>query len=238
MTRAGSLEVAGIMADGFAPRQDHGPERLAAWSALGGLLTMLTVVALSVRFALGQRASGDTMLGALGSSVAIAAPFVAALASFLVREREVRRAIWAACGLLSLILGGLTIFSGVGWLIGAAGVGLLSAWWQTRDRAGDLASARGVIVTVWKLIWFGSALAALWLHETPVCWEVSANGTGRSAENVTTICSSDITDDVEGVLALAGVAIGFAGMAFIRGVSAGDGKRRFAPLNLQRLTLF
>jgi hypothetical protein len=219
------------MADGPARRQDHDPDRLAAWSAIGGLVATMMVVALSGRFALGQRASGDTTLGALGSAVAFAAPFVAALVSFFVRDRDVRRAVWAACGLVALILGGLTIFGGVGWLFGAAGVGLLSAWWKTRNPDGDLASVRGVVVTVWMLFWFVGALAGSWLRETPVCWDASDNGSGRSAKNMTTICSSDVTDNVEGTLALAGVAIGFSGVVFARGVSSGDGKRRFAPLD-------
>jgi hypothetical protein len=205
------------MAGRPAPRQDHGPERLAAWSAIAGLLTMVVVIMLSERLSSGQRASGDTALGALGSSFALAAPFVVALASLFVRDVEVRRAVWVASGLLALFLGGLTIFSGVGWLFGAAGIGLLSAWWQTRDRSGSLASWRGVALTVWLIVWFGGALAASWLRETPLCWDASANGSGRSAENTTTMCSSDITDDVEGVLALAGVAVGFAGMAFTGG---------------------
>jgi hypothetical protein len=81
------------------------------------------------------------------------------------------------------------------------------------------------------LFWFVGALAGSWLRETPVCWDASDNGSGRSAKNMTTICSSDVTDNVEGVLALAGVAIGFSGVVFARGVSSGDGKRRFAPLD-------
>lgn len=218
------------MADRPAPRQDHGPERLAAWSAIGGLLTMVVVIVLSERLSPGQRPSGDTTLGALGSSVALAAPFVAALASLFVQEVEARRAVWLAGGLLALILGGLTIFGGVGWLVGAAGVGLLSAWWQTRNRSGSLASWWGVALAVWLLVCFGGALAALWLRETPVCWDASATGSGRASESITTICSSDITDDVEGGLALAGVAIGFAGMAFNKRVAAGDGRQGFSPL--------
>ncbi len=78
------------MAGRPAPRQDLGPERQAAWSAIAGLLTMVVVIVLSERLSSGQRASGDTALGALGASVALAAPFLAALATLFVRDVEVR----------------------------------------------------------------------------------------------------------------------------------------------------
>lgn len=196
-------------------------DRRVVWSAAGGLLTALLVVAITGRLTLDEQANSDTTLGALGLSAAFMAPFVASFASFLVRDVKIRRAVWLAGGVLALILGGLTIFSGVGWLFGAAGAGLLSAWWQSRGGVALLGPPRAVALIAWLILCLCGALGVLWLRQTPVCRDAIAHGPNQAMESITTTCNSDITDDAEGLLALGGIAIGFTGMAVIvRGGSA------------------
>jgi hypothetical protein len=211
------------MASTPVPRHDIEPGHIAAWSAVVGLLTVLLIGALSGRLLLDERAGGTTVFGALGFIVAFMAPFVATLASFLARTTELRRSIWLVSGALALVLGGLTIFSGVGLLLGAVGVGLISAWWLAKGQAGIFGSARSIALAGWLLLWLGGALAALWLHETPVCWNSGANSSGWVAARLPNDCWSDIIDDTEGVLALVGVAMGLAGMALIVRNGSADG---------------
>src|SRR5688500_14641545 len=205
------------MASAPRPRDEHAAGRIASSSAIGGFLAALALTALSGRLALNERAGGATVLGALGISVAILAPFVASLASFLTRGQELRRSVWLASGVLALCLGGITIFSGFGLVFGMVGVGLISAWWFTKSRAGLLGRARSIALTGWLLLWLGGALPVLWLRETPVCWNSTATGSGweTEASPPSSACMSDIVDNTEGPLALVCVVIGLAGMTLI-----------------------
>ena len=199
------------------PHDDHGATRIAAWSALGGLLAGLAVPAISGRLALDEHAAGATALGALGFTIALLAPFVAAFASFLTPNPAVRRSVWLASGVLAWGLGVLTIFSGF-WLVFAmVGVGLVSAWWRTRSGAGSWGPARSLVLTGWLLLWLGGALPMLWLRETPASWDPSANGSGWVARTSLSSAewASDIVDNTEGLLALGCVVIGLAGMALL-----------------------
>jgi hypothetical protein len=114
---------------------------------------------------------------------------------------------------LALVLGGLTIFNGVGFFIIAVAVGLLWAWWSSRGQASVWGPARGIAVSVWLLLSFGGALAGLWLRDTPACWDSDVNV--WVASDTANECSSDLIDDTEGGLALAGVVVGFAGLALL-----------------------
>lgn len=203
-------------------RPDPGAERLAAWSAGIGFLGSLVVAAVSGRLLLDERAGGASILGALGFSVAWTAPFIASLASFLSHDPQLRRTVWLATGVLAMALGGLTLFSGVWLLFGPAGGGLIAAWWMSRGRVGWLRPAQNVLVTTWLLVLLGGALAVLWLQETPACWQATATG-GSWVAASSTECASDIINDLEGLLALIGVAVGLAGLA----VMGRDGGNRF-----------
>jgi len=212
------------------PRPEHGAERVVAWSAAGGLLTALALAALSGRLALDERDGSATTLGALGFSVAFAAPFVAALASFLARNEGLRRSVWLASGVLALCLGVLTVFGGVGLVFGVAGVGLVTAWWLARGQAGTSDQLlRSIALTGWLLVWLAGALGLLWLRETPACWSAAANGFGWVAGPSPTgnHCTSDIIDTTEGLLALVCATIGLAGMIpIVRGGNAGGAVAR------------
>jgi hypothetical protein len=199
------------------PRDERLAVGIAAWSAAGGLLVALALAAFSGRLVLDEREGAATALGALGFSVAFLAPFFVSSASFLMRNKELRRSVWLASGALALYLGWLTIFGGVGLVFAAAGAGLLSAWWLTKGRAGWLGPPPSIALVGWQLLWLGGALTVLWLRETPVCWDPTANGLGWVAETVpaSNECTSDIIDTTEGLLALVCVVVGLAGMVAI-----------------------
>ena len=109
-------------------------------------------------------------------------------------------------------MGAMTIFS-VGFLLLAAGAGLIFAWWQTKGEPGTQGETRSIVLTGWVFFWLGAALAALQLRETPMCWSESVGS--WEASRTQGGCTSDIVDDTEGLLAFSGVVMGFAGMAFI-----------------------
>lgn len=199
----------------------NGNGRIAGWFALLGLSAALGVAALTGRIVLDERAGDATELGALGFTVTFAAPFVAALASLLVHDIEVRRAAWLAAGVLAVVLAVLTVFSGIGWLFGVAGAGLLLAWWVSKGRGGSFGSVWNVALAGWLIVWFGGALWALWSRETPVCWNGAAIGAGWVTAATPNECTSDIFDDMEGVLALGAVAIGLGGAALLRRANRG-----------------
>lgn len=160
------------------------------------------------------------MLGAFGETVAFLTPFVAPLVATRLRSPELQRSIWLSCGVLALIIGGLTAFSGVGFFIIAAAVGLLATWWLSRDQAGVSGSVQAIAVSVWLLLSFGGALAGLRLRETPACWDNAGNG--WVAADTANECRSDIVDDTEGGLALASVVAGFGGLALLSRRSRAD----------------
>ena len=194
---------------------DRGGEAIAVWSAVVGLATAILVAAVTGRFLLDQHASAATTIGNLGFLLAILAPFATALISSILPVAAVRRSIWLAAGVLALVLGGLTIASGVGWLFGLAGGGFVWAWWQSRDTAGLFGSPRSIAVTGWLVLWFGGALWATSLRETPACWNDSGADAGWVATRSSGDCVSDIIDDREGLLALASVMIGLVGLALM-----------------------
>ncbi len=203
------------MTDTLSSQQDRRPERIATWSAAGGLVVAVSIAAITGNLFLDQRAAGATTLGAVGLTVALAAPFLASLAARRVREVALRRAIWFASGVLALVLGGLTIFSGIGWFFAAAAVGLIAAWWLSRGDAGARGAARAIAVSAWLLLSLGGALAGLWLRETPMCWDAGAAAPGWVAAGTASACMSDIVDDRDGLLALTAVAVGFVGLALL-----------------------
>jgi hypothetical protein len=201
------------MSTPHASHSDPRAEQLATWSAVFGAVIILSLAAASGSLFRAQHAAGATSLGAFSKTVAFLAPFVAPLVATRLRSLELQRAVWLSCGVLALVLGGLTIFSGVGFLLIASAAGLLAAWWLSRGESGLWGSVRAIAVSAWLLLAFGGALAGLSLRETPACWESGGNGWGATV----TIeeCSSDVVDDTEGVLALAGVVAGFAGLALV-----------------------
>jgi hypothetical protein len=192
---------------------DPRAEQLATWSAVFGAVITLSLAAASGSLLLAQRTAGATSLGAVGQTVALTAPFVASLVATRLTSTDLQRAVWLSCGVLALVLGGLTVFSGVGFFIIAAAVGLLAAWWLSRDQAGVLGSVQAIAVSVWLMLSFGGAFAGQRLRETPACWD--SGGNGWVASDTANECRSDIVDDTEGGLALAGVVAGFGGLALL-----------------------
>jgi hypothetical protein len=157
---------------------NHGAGRIAAWAALLGLAAALLVAAISGRLALGEHTDGATIIGNVGSIVNFVAPFVAVLAAFLSDSSAFRRSVWLASGLLALALAVLTVFSGVWLLFAPAGIGLLVAWWQSKEHSGVLGPLNGLALTAWLLIWLGGALAVLHVRETPGCWSAIDSNAG------------------------------------------------------------
>lgn len=111
-----------------------------------------------------------------------------------------------------------------------------AVWWLMKSPVGWLGPARAITLTGWLLLWLGSALAVLWLRETPMCWASTANGVGWVAgmSSVGNRCTSDIVDTTEGLLALICVVIGLVGMlSIVRGRNGdGAGARGSVPASL------
>lgn len=204
----------GTMVGRIVRGHDREGEAIALWSAVIGLATAILVAAVTGRFLLGQHASAATIMGDLGFLLAIFAPFATALVSSVVPVAA-RRSIWLAAGVLALVLGGLTFASGVGWLFAVADGGFVWAWWRTRDTAGLFGAPRSIAVTGWLVLWFGGALWATSLRTTPACWNDSGSNPGWVAARSSDDCVSDIIDDREGLLALAGVTISLVGLALM-----------------------
>jgi hypothetical protein len=204
------------MSDPSSMSRGAGAGSLAAWSAIGGLVVAMGLGLISGRLSVDQQLAGTTALGAIGFSITFAAPFVAAIASFAISSVALRRAIWLATGLVSFVLSALTLFSGIGVLFAAAGVGLVSAWWMTRTPSHLVPSARALMLSGWLILWLSAATAALWVQATPMCWNADANGMGRWEPSSTmSSCWSDIIDDTEGGLAVLGVALAAGGAVVI-----------------------
>lgn len=197
---------------------------IATWSAAGGAVAVLLLSAISGRLRFDQQSGAATLLGSLGFTVAMLAPFVLALGARMRRAPLVRRAAWLASGTLAIMLGIMTLFNGLGWWFGVTAIGLLAAWRISRPHAQNRGSARPLIVAAWLILWLGSALWALDLRGTPACWNESGAGSGWLPVATTGSCTSDIVDDSEGLLALACVAVGFAGAALLA-QDRGSGKQ-------------
>jgi hypothetical protein len=105
---------------------------LALWSAVLGLIvgtaTLLAATGLSA--SPGDEAPEVRRIGVL--LVAFTGPFLLALASLRLSSPSAQRVVWLIAGLLALVSGGMTIFSGVGFFLIAAGAGLIAAWWISR----------------------------------------------------------------------------------------------------------
>lgn len=198
--------------------------RIAAGSAGLGLVAAVTIAAVSSRLGLNERATGATVLGAIGFIIAFAAPFVAALLAFRFRELETRRAVWLASGILSLALAVLTLFGGLWLLFGPVGVGLVVAWRLARGTEGASSSGRPRLLTAWLILWLAAAIwFVLFFRVTPACWQDAGWVAGSTGAE----CRTDIMDTGEGLLALAGVVIGLAGL-FVLG-QRGDASRQAGP---------
>ncbi|MFN8593657.1 MAG: hypothetical protein U0031_19520 [Thermomicrobiales bacterium] len=198
------------MGESKAQHNESSAQRIATWSAALGMVAAMLIAAVSGRLLLDQRMSAATVLGSLGFTAAMVAPFVPALVSHRIRTPDVRRAVWMASGTLAIVLGVLALWNGIGWIFGVAAVGLLVAWRSSRTRAREPHAARPTLLAAWLIFWLAAALWVLDLRQTPACWNERAAGSGWLLGSAAGSCASDIIDDSEGMLAMACVAVGLA----------------------------
>lgn len=208
---------------------DRRADSLAMWSAIFGLFFVLVVASSSKLLLSDEGASGAPLLGSLGFTVSLLAPFMAALAALRLKDSRMRSAVWLASGLPALGIGGLSL-SSIGLFLMAVGIGLMAAWWLSRESATPLGSPRATLVSLWLLFWFGTGLAALWLRETPLCWSEYSDVAGWMATTTIKLYGSDVVDDAEGLLALVSVAVGGLGAIYLLRGGGTPVEKRLRPI--------
>jgi len=190
-------------------------QRAAIGAAVGGLCVTLLIAAVNGAITLDEQESSATTLGALAFMVALAAPFLIVVLASILFETQLQRPIWLAGALLTLVLGGITIFSGIGVLFICVGGALLWDWWGARLGTAAGWQLKPALLSLLIVASLGSSLVFLWFRETPMCWGTSEGDSGWIASSSTgsgsELCASDIIDNTEAALSLTSIAVGLVG---------------------------
>ncbi|MFT4040561.1 MAG: hypothetical protein QM692_20440 [Thermomicrobiales bacterium] len=194
---------------------------LALGSCLLGLVTLLAALFSTGALQLDEYAAGATRLGAIALVLALTAPFLAGLAALHPSLRPFRRPIWLASGLVALTIAIATLASGIGFLVGAAALGLLASWWQSRSPSSVSMSRSEIVLALWLSLCFFGALCALYLGKAAMCWD--AHG-GWSFAETNLECRSGVVTNSAGILALALVGASIGGIACISSYGTASGK--------------
>jgi len=205
-----------------------------------GIVFVLIISLFNGSLFLDEERSSATRLGAISFPIVFLAPFVVLAASCRLQDAGQRRAIWFGCLLSTLVLAILAIFS-VGLLFLLIALAIFWAWLVTAQDE-PTTNWLSPLLALWIVVTFGSSLLfPLFRPDTPACWttdgwertEGHATGILTISSNTGT-CSSDITDSVEGAVALGAIALGILGIIAILRLWQADHRQPPAERRLTR----
>jgi hypothetical protein len=191
-------------------------------ASIMGIIFVVIVSLFNGSLFLNEERSSATKLGAISFPIVFIAPFVVLAASCRLQNAGQRRAIWFGCLLSTLVLAILAIFS-VGLLFLLIALAIFWAWLVSAQDEPTTTNWLSPLLTLWIVVMFScSLLFPLFRPDTPACWtgdrwESVGDSPGGifTFSSTTGACSSDITDSVDGAVALGAVVLGILGIVLI-----------------------